>query len=551
MRALSLYLAALLAMLTGCARQGSGAATPGAASKGPLFVEIGTTCGTDFQHVHGGSGKHHFIETANAGVALFDYDEDGDLDIYFTQCQLLDSPPDPKLVNRVYRNDGNNHFTPVTGTGLEDPGYGMGVAVGDYDRDGHEDVYVTNYGPNCLFHNLGGGHFVNVAKQAGVADRRLGSSCTFLDYDNDGDLDLFVGNYLDQDPRDDAACRYMGQSSYCPPQFYKPQANVLYHNNGDGTFTDVSATSGIRSVPPGRTLGCLAADLDNDGDIEIYETNDGMANYLFDNVGGRFRDVGMEAGIAYGSTGEPLGSMGVDAGDTDGDLDVTVATFSDESFQMQNNQGGLRFRDTANVGGIARDTFPALGFGALFIDFDLDGDLDVFYANGSVFDDAEKRSAGGSWAQQALLFHNDGQGVFSKVPPEEAGPYFAQRFVGRGTARGDLDGDGDEDIVVNNCVGRPVVLINQAHANYLKVRLRATTSSPSAIGARVWATVAGRKLYRQVVGGGSFCAASSRDIVLGLGQARQVDELLVAWPSGKKSRLPDIACGQTIVVAEP
>ncbi|MFQ6131732.1 MAG: CRTAC1 family protein [Armatimonadota bacterium] len=516
-------------------------------------MEVGETCGIDFEHVHGGSGQHHFVETANAGVAMFDYDEDGDLDIYFTQCQLLDGPPDPGLVNRVYRNEGGNRFTPVSDTGLEDAGYGMGVALGDYDGDGHEDVYVTNYGPNRLFRNLGGGEFTDVADSAGVADERLSSSCAFLDYDNDGDLDLFVGNYLDYDHQHDPGCRYAGASAYCPPQFYEPQANALYRNNGDGTFTDVSEASGILAPGPGRTLGCLAADLDGDGDVDIYETNDGMVNYLFENLGGRFRDVGVMAGIAYDDTGAGAGSMGVDAGDLDGDgdLDVTVADFSSESCEIQSNQGDLRFRNTANQGTLARDTLPVLTFGALFIDFDLDGDLDVFYANGSVFDDAEKRSAGGSWEQPDQLFRNDGRGVFSTVSPAQAGPYFEQRLVGRGAARGDLDGDGDEDIVVNNAVGRPAVLINQASGHFVKVRLHATASNPGAIGARLWASVASRTFFRHIATGRSFCSASSREVVFGLADAEQLDELVVAWPSGRESRLQDLPAGRTVEVVEP
>ncbi|MFQ6131734.1 MAG: CRTAC1 family protein [Armatimonadota bacterium] len=550
MRLTSLAVAASV-LLAGCSRPAGH--NEGGDQSPPAFVDIGETCGIDFEHVHGGSGRHYFLETANAGVALFDYDEDGDLDVYFTQCQLIDGPPDPSLVNRLYRNEGDNRFTPVDGTGLEDAGYGMGVAVGDYDGDGHEDVYVTNYGPNRLFRNLGGGRFADVTAEAGVGDQGLGSSAAFLDYDSDGDLDLYVGNYLDYTPEGDPLCDRAGTPTYCPPFFYDPQDNVFYRNNGDGTFSDVSEASGILSVAPGRTLGCLAADLDGDGDTDLYVTNDVTVNRLFENLGGEFRDVGAEAGISYGSLGREAGSMGVDAGDVDGDgdLDLTVGNFSDESGEVQISQGGLRFRDTASTGAIARDTMPMVTFAALFLDFDLDSDLDIFYANGHVYDNVEQRPQRGSWAQPDQLFANDGTGLFTSVPPAVAGPYFATRLLGRGGACGDLDGDGDEDIVVNNLLGRPTVLINQARGNFLKVRLRPTASNPSAIGARLWATVSGRELLRHVADGRSFCSVCSRDIVFGLGEAEQVDELLVVWPSGRESRLQDLPAGRTVEVVEP
>jgi enediyne biosynthesis protein E4 len=506
--------------------------------------------------VNGACGRRYLLETMGSGVALFDADGDGDLDLFFVDgarlpCCPPTSTPAPR--DRYFENLGGGAFRDATErSGLGDPGYGMGVAVGDVDGDGRPDVHVANFGPDRLFRNLGEGRFEDVTGPARVGDTRWGSSAAFGDFDRDGDLDLLVANYLDftlATHRDCTAAN--GIPVYCDPDAYGRVGSVLYRNAGDGTFEDATEASGVGL--PGKALGVVFADLDLDGDGDLYVANDGIENFLFRNDGrGVFEEDGLVSGAALSDRGFAQAGMGVTAGDADGDglPDLFVTNLSGETNAYYRNLGPGGFVHRSQAAGLGAPSLLDTGFGAEFADFDLDGDLDLLVANGHVLDNAERVSDVLRSRQPHRLYRNDG-GIFREATAEAIPPEAAEGF-GRGLAVGDFDGDGLPDAVVSHCGGAPFLYRNASGggARGIQIRLVGTRSNRDGIGARVEARVGERLLVREVVGGGSYLSHSDRTILLGLGSAPEAREVTIRWPSGAFQRLGSLPAGGLLVLRE-
>jgi tetratricopeptide (TPR) repeat protein len=513
-----------------------------------VYADVAAGSGVAFIHTTGASGGRHLPETVAGGAGWIDYDGDGDLDLY---CVNGNEHPDVggpgTATNRLYRNDGGGRFQDVTEeAGVGDRGYGMGLAVGDYDNDGREDLYVTNFAPrgaggNVLYHNEGGGRFRDVTAAAGTAPGGWSTSAAFLDYDGDGLLDLYVVRYVRYDPG--KRCRQGAIQSYCGPRDFPGEPDVLYHNRGDGTFEDTSARAGIGFEDPagGAGLGVIALDYDDDGDTDIFVSNDQGPNYLFQNRGGRFQEVALAAGVAYGPDGAARAGMGVDAGDLDldGREELVVTNFADEPAGLFLAEGGGLFRDAASELGVAGPTLLPLGFGVVFTDFDLDGDLDLYIANGHVHDNiAELRPGSGrTFGQPDLLLENRGAEGFVDVS-RAAGRWFAEARVGRAVAAADYDEDGDEDLFVLNAGGRGALLENRAprRGGWLALRLRGTRSNRDGYGARVAVLITGedgveRTRFFEVRSARSYAAACDPRVRVGLGpRPPRSARAIVRWP---------------------
>ena len=524
------------------------------------FVEVASAVGLTWQHENGRSSQRYFPETMGGGGAFFDYDGDGDLDVYAVNGAFIAADPqDAAPVNSLFRNDGQ-HFVPVA-AGVAHPGVGMGVAAADYDRDGDLDLYLTNFGPNALFRN-DDGHFAEIGRQTGVADARWGTSCAFADYDRDGDLDLYVANYVAYDP---AAARadqvpymadyesYGGQApvGYPHPNNFQGQADLLYRNDGAGHFADVSTVAGIADAS-GKGLGVVFGDYDSDGWPDIYVANDAVRNFLYHNSqDGTFAERAGLAGVAYGQDGQMEAGMGVDWGDYNGDgvLDLTVTNFQAEPNALYRGEGGF-FSVATFAAGMGLPSLPFLGFGTQFFDPDLDGDLDLFAANGHVLDNVRDIDQSTSYKQHNLLFRNDG-GRFAEVSAA-AGPGFSLKRVSRGSATGDYDGDGDPDLLVFNS-GQPLSLLrnDQGDANHwITIRLAGTNGNPNGIGTRLTATSGDLVQTRELRGSRSYLSQSQLRICLGLGKRPQLDALAVRWPSGRVEHFGPFAANQAIALVE-
>src|SRR6266849_6108724 len=429
-----------------------------------IFEEI-TQAGINFRHENSPTANKYLLETMGGGVAVFDFDNDGDLDIFFTNGARIDEPMSPgatpdksdrKYWNRLYRNDGNWKFTDVTEkAGLSGiaTGYGMGVAVGDYDNDGYQDLYVTTYGGNILYRNRGDGTFENVTAKAGVAASGWSTSAGFFDFNNDGKLDLFVVRYLDWTFENNIHCgeRKPGARAYCHPDNFKGVTNILFRNNGDGTFTDVSQESGI-AIATGKGLGVAFADYDGDGWTDIYVANDSVMSFLYRNKGnGTFEEVALTAGAGYNEDGKPFAGMGVDFADYDNDgrPDIFVTNLSQEMYALYKNIGGGSFQYATNRTGVGHATLPYSGWSTKFIDYDNDGWKDIFVAQGHVLDTIGLTAPNLQYLQPPLLLRNT-QGSFVRVAPDAAGSAFRPGRSSRGAAFGDLDNDGYVDVVVSN-----------------------------------------------------------------------------------------------------
>ncbi len=514
----------------------------------PFFVDATREAGLDHPTVSGGPHKRFILESTGSGAAFLDYDGDSDLDLYIvngsTYAHYGAGPG-----NALYRNDGGA-FVAVA-AGVEDRGWGSGVAVGDYDGDGHRDLYVTNYGADALYRNRGDGAFAAVTAQAGVAGDDFSTSAAFFDYDQDGDLDLYVANYVVfdiepvlQDPELEDPCVYLGGLRvFCGPQGMEGGRDRLYRNDG-GTFADVTAASGVATANFYYGLGVVPADFDLDGDLDLFVANDETPNVLFRNDGGRLGDIGLEAGVAYNGDGEPEASMGVDAGDCDGDgdLDLYVTNFYGETNTLYLNSGGGTFIDATSERGLAASTVSYLGWGTRFFDFDFDGDLDLFVANGHVYPQVDSTSAGGRYAQRNQLFANEGSGVFSVV--EEAGPGLLVQKSSRATISGDYDQDGDVDLFTTNIDDSPTLLRNETRAgHYLVVQIE-----PETVGTWVRLVAGGRTQVRSVGGAASYLGHSDARLHFGLGQAERVERLEVLWPDGAVTQLEDLPVDEVVVV---
>jgi enediyne biosynthesis protein E4 len=519
------------------------------------FEEIpAAVSGITWTHSNGKSAEKYLPETTGAGCAFFDYDGDGWMDIYLVnsgKCDFFN--PNPPLRNALYRNNRDGTFTDVAEkAGVAAGGFGQGVAVGDYDGDGFPDLYVTQYGRSILYHNNGDGTFTDVTEKAGVAAPGWSSSAVWFDYDNDGRLDLFVCRFVDFDKSKHLPCEADNKPGYCIPKLYKPMASWLFHNNGDGTFTDVSDRSGI-GKHLGKAWGAVATDINNDGRLDLFVANDTTANFLFMNRGnGRFEEVGAVAGVAYSEAGRPRSGMGVDSADfnQDGWMDLFVANLDHEMYSLYENNHDETFDDQAGPTGIGSATRLMSGWGLKFFDYDNDGNLDLFLSNGNPDDLIKIYHQDVDYEEPLLLFHGTGKG-FENVS-QKSGPVFAKPLSARGLAIGDFDNDGAVDVLISVNGGAPVLLRNNSgkQNHWLGLTLVGTKSNRDAVGARLTYQAGDLKRSRMKIGGGSFLSSHDPRLVLGLGQRMKVDFVEIKWPSGAIQRLTDLPIDRYVTVVE-
>jgi hypothetical protein len=531
------------------------------------FTDVTQAVGLDFTHANSPTSNKYLIETMGGGVALVDYDNDGRLDVFLTNGARLEDPMAPgkqadKSVpaywNRLFRQGESGTFIDVTEkaglTGVAQKGYGMGVAVGDYDNDGFQDLYVTNYGPNTLYRNTGNGTFEDVTARAGVAGGGWSASAGFFDHDNDGRLDLFVTRYLDWTFENNRYCgeKKPGYRAYCHPDNFDGVANILYRNNGDGTFADVSEKAGI-AASVGKGLGVAFADYDGDGFIDVYVANDSVQSFLFRNKGnGTFEEVGLLTGVGFNEDGKTFAGMGVDFADYDNDgrPDVFVTDLSNERYRLFRHNGDGTFRDVTNASGVGGLTLLYAGWSTRFLDYDNDGLKDIFVAQGHVMDTIEKTSPNLRYLQPPLLLRNEG-GRFARVA---AGEVFEREWAGRGAAFGDLDNDGDLDIVMSSVGQKALVLRNDGgNGNqWLTVRTLGTQSNRDGIGARIKVVSAsGATQHWAVNTAVGYLSASDKRLIVGLGPDMVAKQVEIRWPSGVVQSFEDVKAGQVLVATEP
>jgi enediyne biosynthesis protein E4 len=520
---------------------------PAAANKTPspapgtLFQDLpSSVTGIAWRHVNGRSAQAYLPETTGAGCAFVDYDNDGWMDIYLVNSGRCDFyNPSPPLHNALYRNNRDGTFTDVTEkAGVAGGGYGMGVAVGDYDGDGFQDLYVTQYGRSILYHNNGDGTFNDVTDKAGVAAPGWGTSAVWFDYDNDGRLDLFVCRFVDFTREKNKFCGNpeTGERYYCIPEVYDPMPSWLFHNNGDGTFTDVSKESGIQDQL-GKAWGVVATDVNNDGRLDLFVANDTAPNFLLLNRGrGRFEEAGLMSGVAYDETGHARSGMGVDSADYDQDgwMDLFVADVDHEKYALYHNNHDGTFVDVSTSNGISSATFLLSGWGLRFLDFDNDGNLDLFLANGHPDDHIHERFENVTYEESLLLFRNTGgpfRNAFENVSAK-AGPIFQQKFASRGLACGDFDNDGAVDVLIAVNDGAPLLLRNVAAAgnHWVGVHLVGRKANRDAVGARISYQSGDLRRSRFKCAGGSYLASHDPRVVLGLGARTRIDWVEVHWP---------------------
>ncbi len=506
----------------------------------------------DFVHAKGASGQRYLVETMGSGAALFDFDGDGDLDLYFVQGAPMPGAKRFDSRNCLYRNDGRGAFARLTGDhAAPDARYGMGCAVGDIDNDGDPDLFVSNYGRNSLYRN-DGGRFVDITREAGVGDDAWASSAAFADFDGDGLLDLYVANYLAFTVDVHKECSLgKGIPAYCSPDAYPGVGDRMYRNLGGGKFLDVSDRVGLgKSL--GKSLGVLCADFDRNGKIDVYIANDGVSNQLLMNSGDwKFEDATLVSATGYNDDGLAQAGMGVAGGDLDDDglFDLFVTNLSSETNVLYRSLGDGFFEDATALAGVGPPSFLYTGFGTNAADFDADGDLDLFIANGHVIDNIAKFSDHQTYEQVDQVMVNIGNGRFRDDTVKSLGTQ--QPAAGRGSCVGDLDGDGDLDIVVTNCDSVPVVYRNQSSGvSWLAIELHGGRSNRDGVGARVRVHIGARVLERERYGGGSYLSAQDRPLYFGLGSAKSVDRVTVQWPSGTVSEVEVQGLNRCVVVEE-
>ena len=525
----------------------------------PAFQIVpASASGIGWVHTNGASPEYYLPETEGPGCAFFDYDNDGWMDIYLVNSGPCDFyTPKTPLRNALYRNNRNGTFTDVTEkAGVTGNAFGMGCAVGDYDGDGFADLYVTQYPHSILYHNNGDGTFTDVTQKAGVAAPGWATSAVWFDYDNDGKLDLFVCRFADFDKEKNQWCgnRMTGSRMYCIPSVYHAMPSYLFHNNGDGTFTNVSRESGIGEMM-GKAWGVVACDINNDGWMDLFVSNDTVANFLYANQGkGKFDEIGLLAGVAYGAYGNARSGMGVDAADYDQDgwIDLFVANIDHEVFSLYHNNGNETFTDVAASMGIAMPTLLMSGWGAKFFDYDNDGEIDLIIANGHPDTKIHQRVSDVYFREEMLLFRNNGK-KFVDVSAS-SGAVFSERIAGRGLALGDFDNDGAVDVLVGVNGEAPILLHNRAgrENHWLGVRLVGKKANRDAIGAKITYQAGGLKRHRTKVGGGSYISSHDPRMVLGIGQRTKMDWIEIQWPqpSGLVQRIANPPIDRYITITE-
>lgn len=532
--------------------------TPPRPSGAIEFIDVSAEAGIRFKHNSGAFGKKYLPETIGAGAAFLDYNNDGWQDILLVNSMDWPESKKRRSFPALYHNNKDGTFTDAThqaGLGVEM--YGIGVAVGDYDNDGNDDVYITCVGPNRLFRNLGNGKFADVTTRAGLAEPGFSTSAAWFDYDNDGKLDLFVGNYVEWSVETDQHCSLDGKNkSYCTPQSYKGQSSQLYRNRGNGTFENVTARAGLND-PTGKTLGVALLDYDDDGWMDLFVANDTEPNKLYrNNRNGTFTDNGVIAGVAFSEAGTARAGMGVDAADYDGSgkPGVVIGNFTNESIALYHNDGSGLFTDEASSSGIGKISAQSLTFACFFFDYNLDGMLDIFAANGHVSDDISVVQPTVKYAQPPHLFQNKGKKKFEEVT-SKLGRALNRAIVGRGAAYGDYDNDGDLDLLITTNNG-PARLLRNDNANQndvLRIRTIGTKANRNGIGAKVVVkTSRGRTIYSMVRTGSSYCSQSELPLVFGLGKPEEGTTLTIeiTWPGNQKDRIADLKPNQIISVQE-
>jgi enediyne biosynthesis protein E4 len=509
----------------------------------PWFLDFARISGlASFRDTCGSVAKEYLIETLGSGIALFDYNNDGLTDVLLvngSSLELFDDPRLPRASSRLFRNNGDGTFTDVTKeSGLVNEGWGFGVTVGDYDNDGHRDVFITNYGSNVLFHNDGNGTFTNVTREAGVEGGNWSTGCAWGDYDRDGRLDLYVSRYVDFDrtrdsrPGSNASCFYGGIPVACGPRGLPGLGDLIYHNEGNGKFREVSWEIGVRDSVRAYGLGVAWLDFDNDGWPDIFVANDSMPNFLWHNRGnGTFEEVGFEAGCALSAEGRAQACMGIALGDYDNDgwMDLLVTNFSEDYSTLYHNNRG-HFEDVTYQAGLGTVSYNQLKWGTGFFDFDNDGWKDLFVANGHIYPQADQ--AGNSYRQRNELFRNLRNGRFSLLPVQESG--FAESRSSRGAAIGDLENSGRLGIVVNNIDEEPFYYrsARKSEGRWIRLRLVGTKCNHDGIGAKVTITAGGLRQMDEVRSSGSYISSNDIRLHFGLGDAVLVDQVQIKWPDG-------------------
>jgi hypothetical protein len=542
---------------------------PSSTSLGVNFINVARESGLNVKTIFGGEHKNKYLlETTGCGVAFYDYDNDGWLDIFLVNGSRLEGFPQGQAPSsHLFKNNRDGTFTDVTAqAGLLHSGWGQGVCIGDYDNDGYEDLFVTYFGKNVLYHNNGNGTFTDVTEKAGVggSGKRWNTGCAFVDYDRDGHLDLFVANYIDLNLAtapvpESGPCLYKGVMVACGPPGLNGGKNILYRNNGNGTFTDVTEQAGILGANGTYGLGVLTADFDNDGWPDIYVANDSTASALYQNKkNGKFVDIAMEAGCALSADGKPQAGMGISAADydLDGNLDIVKTNFAGDTPSLYHNTGGATFEDTTFAAGLGRHT-QFLGWGCGFFDMDNDGWPDILICNGHVYPEVEQLKTEAGYPQQKLLYKNLRNGSFDDVS-QLGGAGITVPVASRGCAFGDFDNDGDIDVVVNTVNDYPQLLrcdSSQGH-NWIKVRTIGTKSNRSGIGARLRCVsrppdeAKPHQQIDEVRSGGSYISQNDLRVHFGLGKADKAEILEIRWPSGQIDTLKDVKTNQLIYVKE-
>jgi hypothetical protein len=520
------------------------------------FENVAKAVGITFTHVNGASPEKYLVETMGSGAAFLDYDNDGWLDLFVVDGGSVAAAGKSTARHRLFHNEGQGLFKDVTAaSGIVHRDYGMGACAGDVDGDGRTDLYITNYGPNALYRNSGNGAFTDVTRVAGVGLDGWSTSCAFVDVDRDGDLDLFITNYLDAPTSKNPFCGDPQRRIrvYCHPLNYTGLPSVLYRNDGKGVFTDVSGEAGIAKFV-GNGLGVAVGDYDDDGAPDVFVANDAVPNFLFHNDGkGRFNEVALAAGVAVGRDGKARAGMGTEFADYNGDgrLDLVVTNHEFETHSLFRNDGKGSFSDASVEAGIASPTLPFVGFGVAFFDADNDRALDMAIVNGHVIDNTAVFRPGSTHAQRRLLFQNANGRRFAEVS-RQSGPGFAAQTVGRTLLAGDIDNDGDVDLVVTNNGGPVEVLRNNAgrERHALVVRVAGVRSNRNGIGARITLTAQGRAQMREVKSGSSYLGQNDLRVHFGLGDATRVERIDVRWPTGDVETLRDVVADQIVTVTE-